>query len=200
MQINVSVDIRKATRFLDDAARRQIPFATAKALTATADAARIAVTRSLPQTFDRPTPFTLRAIGIKAATKRDLTARVFVKDAQAKYLALEETGGTRTPDKGVALVMPKAVARNAFGNIPKGMLQRLKRQKNVFVGKPEGSNAGGFYRRLKNDKLQPLAIFFSKAVYRPKFGFKAQVETVARRVFPVALREALKQALATARR
>src|SRR4051794_26909518 len=99
MQIRVAADIRKATRYLDDAAKRQVPFATAKALTATADAARIAVTRSLPHVLDRPTPFTLRSVRISPARKSDLTARVFVMDKQAEYLAIQETGGDATPKK-----------------------------------------------------------------------------------------------------
>src|SRR5690348_15010580 len=99
MQIRVSADIRKATRFLDSAAQKQIPFATAKALTETARLAQVAVTRSLPSTFDRPNPFTMRAIGIRAARKGDLSAAVFVKDKQAEYLAIQETGGEAQPKK-----------------------------------------------------------------------------------------------------
>lgn len=48
---------------------RQLPFAAARALTETARKARAAVTASLPQVLDRPTPFTMNAFTVKEATK-----------------------------------------------------------------------------------------------------------------------------------
>ena len=62
--INVSTDIKRFTGGLNDVARDQVPFATARALTASADLARITITRQLPSIFDKPTPFTMRGVSM----------------------------------------------------------------------------------------------------------------------------------------
>lgn len=205
--IQVRADSRPLTRSLDDLAQRQVPFATARALTAMADAAAVANRRALPSIFDRPTPFTRAGIAVQPAKKNHLVARVFVKERQAEYLALEETGGVRRPERsrqggsgtGQALVVPRAVRRNAFGNIPFRGLAALKRRKDVFVGKTP-SGTGGFFRRLKDGTLQPLALFIDRATYKPRFGFKKRVIQVATATMAPAFRQALAKALATARR
>ncbi|MGG5811455.1 hypothetical protein [Falsiroseomonas sp. CW058] len=204
---DIRADLRPLTRNLDDLARRQVPFATARALTAMADAAAVANRRALPSIFDRPTPFTRAGIAVAPARKNSLVARVYVKERQAEYLVLEETGGTRKPERskhggtgrGQALVMPKAVKRNAFGNIGFRGLASLKRRKDVFVGKT-ANGTGGFFRRLEDGKLQPLVIFVRSAAYKPRFGFKARVIKVAQATMAPAFRQALAKALATARR
>jgi len=74
----------------------------------------------------------MQSIGTRRATKETLTAVVAVKGIQAKYLALEETGGTRVPSMNTrkpsakALVLPgKAIPLDSFGNIPSGLVGRL---------------------------------------------------------------------------
>ena len=182
---------------LDDIERKQLPYATARSLTETAKAAQAEITRALPSIFDRPTPFTMRAIGIKPARKDDLTAEVFVRDIQAEYLKLEETGGTRQPKK-TALVIPANIRLNEYGNIPRGALQRLKgRGKNaVFVGTVKG--VGGFWQRGPHHSIRLLAAFAPRAQYRPRFGYQERVRAVAEKTFPGVLERNLKLALATA--
>lgn len=206
MDAKVQADFRPLTRRLDDLARSQVPFATARALTDMAQAAAVANRRALPSVFDRPIPFTRNSIAVTPAKKSNLVARVFVKDRQAEYLQLQETGGTRRPErskqggtgKGQALIMPKAIARNAFGNIPRRALAALQRQRDVFVGKT-ASGEGGFFRRLESGKLQPLALFIAAAKYKPRFGFKVRVIKVAQATMGPAFREQLAKALANAR-
>lgn len=205
--IEVRADFRPLTRGLNELAQRQVPFATARALTDMANAAAVANRRALPSIFDRPTPFTRNSVAVAPARKDRLVARVYVKDRQAEYLQLQETGGTREPERskhggsgsGQALIMPKAVRRNAFGNIPFRGLAALKRQKDVFVGKtPAGT--GGFFRRLADGVLQPLVLFVRQARYKPRFGFRDRSIKTARAVMTPAFRQALAKAIATARR
>ena len=196
--ITVRANFGALTRNLDDLARKQVPFATARALTHMADAAAVANRRALPSIFDRPTPFTMRGIAVEPARKSRLVARVFVRDKQAEYLVLQETGGTRRPERR-ALLMPKAAPRNAYGNLPRRGVAALKRQKDVFVGRTE-SGRGGIFRRLANDKIQPLILFIDQAKYKPRFGFKGRVIKVANATMAPAFRQALAKALATARR
>ena len=130
VRISVRNDYLRAMRALNDLSAKQLPFATAAALTDTAQAARAEVTAALPRIFDRPVPFTVNALGFKPATKADLTAEVFVRDIQGRYLLHEEIGGTRTPAEnsrkpGAAFSEPGKVALDAYGNIPNGTIANL---------------------------------------------------------------------------
>jgi hypothetical protein len=131
MKFSVKPDFERAERALSDFQVRQLPFAAAAALTDTAKEAKRAVTDHLPSIFDKPTPFTLNAIGAKPATKSHLESVVFVKDIQGKYLLLEEMGGERTAadntrKPGSPFSVPgKALQLNQFGNIPNGLIAKL---------------------------------------------------------------------------
>jgi len=52
----VTGDVSKITRHLSDLSRRQVPFATASALTKTAKFVQQKIREEMPQAFDRPTP------------------------------------------------------------------------------------------------------------------------------------------------
>lgn len=110
---------------MDAMVERQIPFAAAKALTATAQDVQAELTAELPVVLDRPTPFTLNAFGIRTARKDNLTSEVFVREAQSAYLERQIYGGVRAPGPhGIRL--PGNIELNAFGNIPRGLTNRLK--------------------------------------------------------------------------
>lgn len=63
---------------------RQIPFATALALTKTAQAAQRDVVAAMSLSIDRPTRFTLNSTFVRPATKSKLWAEVGIKDFAAK--------------------------------------------------------------------------------------------------------------------
>jgi hypothetical protein len=216
--IEFKADFRPMQRQLDDFAKRQVPFATAKALTQTAKAAAASTKRELPSIFDKPTPFTMNSIGVQPATKSKPEARVFIKATQAEYLERQETGGTRTPKK-VALVIPQAAKRNAYGNLPRKALAALKSRKDVFQGEVKG--IGGFWQRPERGRrrdgsygtigalnkvhgfltgLTLLVSFASKATYKPRFDFKGRTLKAAQAAAPDAFRKALGEALKTARK
>jgi hypothetical protein len=197
MQPGFHADFRPMTRRLDDLAKRQVPFATAQALNDTAAAAQIAVKRRLPSIFDRPTPFTLNAIGLERATKTRLVARVFVKEKQAGYLTVEETGGTVTPKKR-AFLLPRGIRRNQYGNMPKGAIAAARAKPTTFSGKVDG--VAGVYQRAKKGALKLLTFYASKATYKPRFGFKVRVLKATQATAPSAFREAMARALATAKK
>lgn len=58
LTIRVKTNVDQVMRRLQGELDRQIPFATAKALTATAKDAQTALTREINARFDRPVPFT----------------------------------------------------------------------------------------------------------------------------------------------
>ncbi|MBC9208197.1 hypothetical protein IBL26_15240 [Roseomonas aerophila] len=216
--IQMKADFRPMTRKLDDLAKKQIPFATAAALTKTAKAAAGSTRKELPSIFDKPTPFTMNSIAIQPATKNHLEARVFVKTQQAEYLGPQEEGGVRKPKKA-ALLIPQKAKLNSYGNLPRKALATLKARKDVFQGQVKG--IGGFWQRPERGKrrdgsygtigalnrengfltgLKLLISFASKAAYKPRFRFKDRTMKTAQTVAPAEFKKALEQALKTVRR
>ncbi len=144
MKFGVKSDLRQVTQFLNDIERKQLPFATALALTNTAKAVEAAELREIDNVFDRPTNYTRKSLYVRPATKSRLVAEVGVKDFASnarppiKWLIAQIAGGPRAL-KGIesqlqrvgrmppgALLVPAAgMPRDSFGNVNRGMLQRL---------------------------------------------------------------------------
>lgn len=105
--------------------QKQVAFAAAQALTRTASVIKDALPAELDRVFDRPTAFTKRGIYLKAARRDTLTAEVGFMQRQASYLRLQLEGGIRQPTaRGIRL--PGNIELNAFGNIPRGLTDKLK--------------------------------------------------------------------------
>lgn len=198
MQLSFEDNLRAFERDLSDLARGQLPFATARALNATTEAIAANTTRALDERLDRPTPFTKRGIARRFATKARPWSDVFFRDIQAAYLAWAEDGGERLP-KGMAIPIPVGLRRNAYGNMARGALARLRGRSDVFTPGPGSPLPPGIYQRRKSG-LRMLAAFEPRAAYRPRLSFLADAERTARAYFPIAFERALRRALATARR
>ncbi len=152
-RLDIRADIRPLQRALDDLARKQLPYASALTLTALAKRVQAEETRAIAETFDHPTPFTQRAIGVKAATKATQTALVFAKDIQAQYLQPFLNGGRQLLRGKVGLPVPIDARTNQYGNLPKGAIARMKAQPNVFFGKVklrDGRTISGIWQRPGN--------------------------------------------------
>lgn len=147
MQYDVRADIKQAVKALEGLRKDQIPFATAYALTKTAQEAKKNIEADIRRVFDRPTPYTQKGVWIKAATKARLFAKVYLKDESFKgvpadrYL-IHQIRGTSRQLKGFERllqrsgVMPDgwfAVPTNAapldqYGNVPGGIITRILSQ------------------------------------------------------------------------
>jgi hypothetical protein len=92
--VGVNVDTGKAQRFLDELGK-QLPFATALALTKTAAIVKDDLVSNMESTFGSAVAFTLKGIYTKRATKQNLTASVGTKAQQSMWLVPEIRGGTR---------------------------------------------------------------------------------------------------------
>jgi hypothetical protein len=156
--IELSIDgsgFTRMERALLFVAQKQIPFAAARALNDVARAASAAINSRMGEIFDRPTPFTQRAVVAPrdlAAQKNHLVATVTVRPIQQKYLLNEEIGGTRNPAENTrrpgaqALVLPgRGLQLDEYGNIPRGALRQFKadakatrrvRARRAAAGKP----------------------------------------------------------------
>lgn len=120
IKIDVRADISKAIAKLSSIAKDQVPYATARALTATAKIVQKNLKSEMERAFDRPTRYTLNSLYTKSATKTNLEARVWLKDDAGKgtratdYLSPEIYGGQRKLKRFER-------ALNAYGLLPSGM-------------------------------------------------------------------------------
>lgn len=229
MELSVKHDIFKVLPKLEQFTSRQAPFAIAKALTATAKLVQGEVTAALPTAFDRPSAWTRKAFSMKRAEKSDLTAWVFAKDSQAKYLKPGVRGGARrvkgfekrinaateADDQAHAqkLVPTRNVRLDAQGNVSLATIRRIAAQANAskggskryFVGQPkgDGANAGrgyGIYERTnKGKRIRALMVFAEPKGYRKRLDMPGIGARVVRREFVPQLQQAWAQAMRTAR-
>lgn len=144
MRLQVQIDDTAAQRLLRGF-ERQIPFATALALTRTAQAAQREVRQEMTRVFDRPTRFALNATYVKPAKRTDLEAAVFLKDLPNRSgtdaltrFAPQVFGGDRLVKKFEAALFRVGLLRagettapgrgadlDAFGNIRRAQINEI---------------------------------------------------------------------------
>ncbi|EMQ4855837.1 hypothetical protein AAIB78_000672 [Morganella morganii] len=200
--------------------RKQIPFATAQAMTAVVrkieDAQKVAMQRNL----DNPTPFTVKSVKSRGARKSDLKAKVFVMNTAAAYLEPFETGGVHKLN-GSALLNPKDIKLNKYGNLPRNKLSSLKSKENTFIGDIGGVN--GVWQRKKAKKgkkgrkrlqrspngtrrdrnklpMPKLLIRFGDALpVEPMLGYQDRAMKMTQALLPLEINWAIAEAIRTAR-
>lgn len=134
--------------------RKQIPFATAQALTSVARQIEQGEKKGLQRQLQNPTPFTVNAVRSTAARKTNLIAKVFVMDTAASYLDPFEFGGPHKLN-GKALLNPKNIRLNKYGNLSRNKLAQLKARSDVFIGTvttATGQKVNGVWQRKKAQK------------------------------------------------
>ena len=143
-RLEVKSDYREVERMLTDVQRKQLPFATARAMTKTAQDVQQATIDEMKRVLDRPKRFTLKSTYVKPAKKHDLEARVGLKDfapkgtAADKYLSPQIEGGARSPKRfemalrharvlppGMFAVPSKTMRLDRYGNVSKGMQTKI---------------------------------------------------------------------------
>lgn len=205
-------------RRMSDVSRQQAPFAMAKAMTMTVRQAKVAEDAHIMSVFDRPTPFTKRAVAFEGANKRNLKASVFVKEDQAKYLAAQAQGGQRkfkpfeeqfAGSASTMVALPgRGVALNQYGNVSKAKIKRIAQDLNTsgkakrfFKGKPKGQDLpeGIYTRTNKNTQITPLLVFANAAVYQKRFNFSELAKATITAQFATNLTAAWDAAMRTAR-
>ncbi len=200
--------------------RKQIPFATAQAMTAVVrkieDAQKVAMQRNL----DNPTPFTVKSVRSKGARKTDLKAKVFVMNTAAAYLEPFETSGVHKLN-GSALLNPKDIKLNKYGNLPRNKLSSLKSKENTFIGDISGVNGvwqrrkakkgkkgrkrlqrspNGTRRDRKKQPMPKLLIRFGDALpVEPVLGYQDRAMKMTQALLPQEINRAIAEAIRTAR-
>lgn len=204
-------------RRFNNLSQQQAPFAIAKGMTKTVRQAKAAEDAHILAVFDKPTPFTRRAIAFTPATKSRLHASVLVKDAQARYLQFEVHGGRRdfkpfeeqfaSGGQTHAVLPGQGSALNQYGNLTKAKIKKIAKDvnssgdaKRFFAGKPKGHAlpAGVYVRANNNHKITPLLVFATDAVYQKRFRFSEIATATITAQYEANLLEAWTDALRTA--
>lgn len=181
--VSIKVDMKRARRYMTNVEKKQIPFATARAITQTLHIARKDVTSQLIIDIDRPVPWTKRGFRVIGAKKTSLRGKLFIMPSQVSYLKYQIYGGVRKP-KGQALAMkpaksmPGDVRTNKYGNVPRTQHARSQLAKGAFSGTVAG--VPGIWKAprktktgkiRKGQKMKLLLAYERQAVYRPRFDF-----------------------------
>lgn len=145
MANNLTDVVKKLTASLDDAVKKQVPFAAMLALNETATKAKAEEVRVMQGAFSNPTPFVLNSLRVDRATKQDLKAAVGFKNvygdfggAVEKILLPNINGGPRKP-KGAEktlrrngilradefIVPSRTMKLNSYGNISAGIMNKI---------------------------------------------------------------------------
>jgi len=112
-------DIDRAMRGLSEKAKKQIPFATAVAITRTAKAVEKGLQKELGDTFDQPSRYITRGTFATKANKQTLSATVGMRDQSARgaspaqYVKESFGGGARG-------MKPYELAMQSMGALPAG--------------------------------------------------------------------------------
>lgn len=164
MRITVRTDFERVAARIATETKSRLPVAAAKALTFTAERVREAEYGEMRRIFDRPTPFTLRALRLRSATPAKLEAAVWVKDEAGKgtpainFIGPHIFGGARKwkrmeralQSAGLmpqgAFAVPGAGAKlDRFGNVSGPQVVQIMGQLRLQRG-------GGFESRLSADR------------------------------------------------
>ena len=131
LSLNVGSNINQVAGWLANVQRKQLPFATAGALTATAfDVRKHVIAKTFPRDFDlRNKRFAGAALRVDKANKRKLRAAVYDRLGR-EYLETQARGRIKKPTGQWLSVPTEHIQRTASGKIGKA-----KRPRNI-VNKP----------------------------------------------------------------
>lgn len=141
--IKINNDFGSAKAWLKGVREKQIPFATALALTRTAQDVRKELRTEISRVFDRPTNFTLNSLYLQPAKKTNLEAKVWLRDNgfRPHYLIPQIEGGARPQKRfeqrlvriGVMTPNQRAVPAqgatlDSHGNMSRGQIVKILSQ------------------------------------------------------------------------
>ena len=216
MQMSVLADTKQLTKHLNKIQRKQIPFATSKALNDVAFDSRSFIQKSLPRRLDRPTKGIISSVLVEKSKKKNLVARVGFaglgfkstkwSESPAEIMLRHIKGGTRSPQgKAIPVPIVNNLKLNKFGNMPRTKIKTLMAKSDkYFSGQPKGRDAG-IYERTKRTKRKPgklkmLINWESSTQYQGgRFPLQKIVELAVKKKYRMRFDAALNNALRSAR-
>jgi hypothetical protein len=194
--IDLSINVKglpEVRGALQKLAAEEINIAIAAGLNRTALRMQRRSITSMPKALDRPTPFTLNAVGLYKADRNRRSAKLFIRPIQARYLKSTIRGGTLP-----TILEPVQIKLDRHGNIRgkrKGMEAIARQGRNRFVAEINGIT--GVWQRVgpKGRKLKLLAKVERNARRHPQWDFFGNAEATARRHLRDDVAQALDEAL-----
>jgi hypothetical protein len=206
MRINVETNFAEIAQRLSTMGR-QAPYVAALSLTRTAQDVQAAIKAEMRKVFDRPTTYALNGTFLKAATKQNLEARVWVKDnpfgkgTPADRFLLPEIYGGKRGLKGMERLLqrnglmqsgwfavPAAGAQlDGNGNVKRSQIVQILSQLRVQRAAGYQSRATGSARSNRTIARQGVTYFSLSQAYRGlqagiylkrKFGHGAAIKPV----------------------
>ena len=209
MYMSVKADTKRLTRYLTFQ-RKQIPFATSKALNDVAFDCRSSIQKFLPKKLDRPTAGITRSVQVEKSKKKNLVAIVGFaglgfkstkwSESPAKIMRRHIEGGTRSAkNKPIHVPIVRNIKLNKFGNLPRTKIKTLLgKPDKYFSGKPKGRDAGVYERinKKNNRGLKMLVNYERTTQYQSgRFPLRKIVELTIRNKYHKRFEAALKYAL-----
>lgn len=211
IRIDVRGDLKAVTKSLSQFAEKQIPFAIATALNSLGKKVMVAEQAKIKAEFPSVTPFTVKSVGQKRARKERQETVIYIRDIAAAYLAPYIDGGKHKLNSR-ALLNPKAINLNQYGNIPKNRLGQLRGQASTFIGavKTKAGTVNGVWRRLparaarkgqpaQGARLQLLIRFGDALPVKQHLPWASIAQAIVAKNFDADFGKALAKAIATAR-
>lgn len=187
----ITTNVPRVVESLERFKRDQVPFATALALTRTAQDAQKEIKRQLPTKFTLRRRWVELGIRIRKATKRDLESVVFSRDA---FLLKQEQGATK---RRAAIPVRVRRSERSVPSRAKWPSQLLRRP-DVFIRDLLGG-ARGVFQKMRSGRLKLLWVIEDKTVTKPRLRFGETVRTVVRKRWVKNFGAALARAIRTAR-
>jgi hypothetical protein len=171
-------------------AGRQLPFVTSVALNRTAIGARDLVRENLPTRFKLRNNWTKGGIQARTSNRTNLVASVLAPD----YMAIQETGGDRTPTRSKMLAAPsEAMQSNRV--IPKGKRPRALLNGKAFIIGIANGDAGIFKRTgKKRGQIKLLYWLTDQQEYEERFELESDIQGYVQGRFSVHFAAALAEA------
>lgn len=207
LKLNVKSNVKQWTKGLDSVSKKQVPFATARALTRTAQQSQADIIGAIPKIFNNNRKWWLKqqptGVKIQMAKKTDLEAVVYTN---AYFAAWQEEGGIKLPFTGGGILVPTL-------KVPKygrkaGGAAKVMAGKTIcrMGGKPGGSpiikmktGKRGVFRRKGKKKIELLYNYVPQAHINARFGFKKMAHQSAKKNFETEFNKSLKAAIRTAK-
>jgi len=209
ISLSVKSDVKKLTRHLTKIQKKQVPFATARALTWTVKEIQKGIANDIPKIFKTTRKWWMprqpTGIKIKPAKKDNLRAIVY---SIAYFLHLQEFGGIKIPFRGRGILVPTPLTPK-YGR-KAGGAQKVMAGKKILraAGKASGapvvrapSGTKGVFRRKGKARLpiERLYAYTPTAHILPRLGFRRRAAHKARQRFRANFEKSLAMALKSAR-
>ena len=196
-EISVSFDVVDFKRGLEAAYKKQIPFATARALTTTAKDAQLTLKQELPSIFTLRNKHLQRGIRIDPATKTKLEAAVGSVDSEVVDHVF---GGVRTerriPQQAIQPVITKKVPKSKR---PRPLIAKGGRRQPFFIRSKTGTALLVRKERGKDAGLETLYAFDKRVRIEKRFAFEEIVGGVVAKKWENNMIESLDKALKSAK-